>query len=265
MDSNTISVFRDEYAFLSNMYMPARVVLQGLRYPSTEHAYQAAKFDSLDIRQQLIACRTGYEAKKMARKFASKHGLTVNWKKVRVGVMRSLTYDKYHGHYLQGKLLSTGEKEIIEGNIHHDNFWGDCVCGREKCLGVGENNLGKVLMEARTTFRERCPYVVEHIGSWRSLPIVTVMTKQGLQAYFRSELDGWIPFDGFRANQAFSTPAIEFDIVSHHLQQDWMTGAWLDEHVGSFEISERPWQYLQQLLGKQGATLSHPGLVKELA
>ena len=39
-------------------------------------------------------------------------------------------------------LLSTGEEELIEGNTWNDRFWGVCD-------GMGENNLGKILMAVR--------------------------------------------------------------------------------------------------------------------
>ena len=39
-------------------------------------------------------------------------------------------------------LIKTGNTELIEGNFWGDTFWGICD-------GVGENNLGKILMRVR--------------------------------------------------------------------------------------------------------------------
>ena len=40
------------------------------------------------------------------------------------------------------KIVDTEDMELIEGNSWGDTFWGVCD-------GVGENNLGKVLMRVR--------------------------------------------------------------------------------------------------------------------
>ena len=42
MTENVIDSFVGEYYFLSNFY-PCSIEHDGLRYPSSEHAYQAAK------------------------------------------------------------------------------------------------------------------------------------------------------------------------------------------------------------------------------
>jgi predicted NAD-dependent protein-ADP-ribosyltransferase YbiA (DUF1768 family) len=45
-------------------------------------------------------------------------------------------------------LLETGDAELVEGNWWDDTFWG-------VCNGVGQNNLGKILMDTRRELRER--------------------------------------------------------------------------------------------------------------
>ena len=47
--SKVIDKFRGNYAFLSN-FAKCEVVYNGLKFPSVEHAYQAAK--SIDIKEQ---------------------------------------------------------------------------------------------------------------------------------------------------------------------------------------------------------------------
>ena len=44
------------------------------------------------------------------------------------------------------KLLMTREAELIEGNDWNDYFWG-------QCMGVGDNHLGKLLMQVRKELR----------------------------------------------------------------------------------------------------------------
>ncbi len=45
-------------------------------------------------------------------------------------------------------LYNTGEVDLIEGNTWKDYFWG-------VCSGVGENHLGRILMEIRSSLATR--------------------------------------------------------------------------------------------------------------
>ena len=49
--------------------------------------------------------------------------------------------------YLKECLLDTGNAELIEGNTWRDTYWG-------VCNGIGQNNLGKILMKLRNEFKE---------------------------------------------------------------------------------------------------------------
>jgi predicted NAD-dependent protein-ADP-ribosyltransferase YbiA (DUF1768 family) len=56
--------------------------------------------------------------------------------------MKQLLKLKFNNPDLQQKLIATYPEELIEGNYWHDTYWGVCE-------GVGENHLGKLLMEIR--------------------------------------------------------------------------------------------------------------------
>ena len=58
--------------------------------------------------------------------------------------------EKFKDTDLRDKLVGTGNIEIIETNIWHDNFWGQCNC--DKCKSKGGNKLGKLLMKLRSEF-----------------------------------------------------------------------------------------------------------------
>lgn len=62
-----ITRFRDEYDFLSNFY-PAPVSLDGVDYPTVEHAFQAAKTFDPKQRAPIRNARTPSSAKSMARR-----------------------------------------------------------------------------------------------------------------------------------------------------------------------------------------------------
>ena len=131
---NKIDSFSGEHRFLSNFY-PARVRLDGVEYPSTEHAFQAAK--TLGDRSVFLLGSPG-DAKRAGRRVA----LRADWEAVKLDVMADLLRQKFAADPLRSKLLATGTAELIEGNTWGDRFWG--VCG-----GVGENHLGKLLMATR--------------------------------------------------------------------------------------------------------------------
>ena len=87
----------------------------------------------------------------MGIQYGRKIQLREDWKKEeikRVVMYTGLTM-KFMGNYnIASKLMATNNKELIEGNWWHDNYWGDCKC--DKCRHiVGENNLGKLLMLTR--------------------------------------------------------------------------------------------------------------------
>src|SRR3954471_9721610 len=64
-----IDSFQGPYRFLSNFW-PVTVVYEREKYPSVEHAYQAAKTLSLDDRKRIASLPTAAEAKNEGRKLA---------------------------------------------------------------------------------------------------------------------------------------------------------------------------------------------------
>ena len=60
--------------------------------------------------------------------------------------MTDLCRIKFSDPHLRSLLLATGDAELIEGNWWHDQFWG-------VCNGVGQNQLGKILMAIRNLYR----------------------------------------------------------------------------------------------------------------
>jgi len=128
--------FKGEHRWLSNFY-PTLVTFEGQRFPSVENAYQAAKTVK-SSRDKFLICSPG-EAKKLGRKVS----LGPKWDQVKVEIMKQLLKQKFApGTELGNRLLSTGNGTLVEGNYWNDTFWG-------VCNGVGENTLGKLLMEQR--------------------------------------------------------------------------------------------------------------------
>lgn len=136
-----ITEFRGKHRWLSN-FAPVRVRLDGAQYPSTEHAYQAAKSLSSEDREAILRCAEPGHAKRFARRFK----LREDWDQVKDAIMLDLTRQKYqHSHYRE-LLLATSDVQIVEGNRWGDNYWG-------VCRGNGENRLGKIIMQVRDELR----------------------------------------------------------------------------------------------------------------
>jgi len=138
-----IDSFTKDFFFLSNFF-PCEVVYEGIKYPSSEHAYQASKTLDLDERKRIVALSTASESKKAGRKVV----LRDDWEQVKDNVMTNIVSAKFNQNsILKDCLLLTENEELVEGNWWHDTHFG-------VCNGVGENKLGKILMEVRESLRE---------------------------------------------------------------------------------------------------------------
>lgn len=130
-----ISGFFGQYRWLSNFWY-AKVVYEGLEYPTSEHAYQAAKTQDPALRIAISKLRTPGEAKRAGQKVPWNDDFN------KLQVMYDVVKNKFSREPMRSKLLATGNEELIEANTWGDKFWG-------VCNGVGENHLGKILMRVR--------------------------------------------------------------------------------------------------------------------
>jgi len=145
-----IDSFRGQYRFLSNFYGCA-VEYEGMLYPTTEHAYQAAK--STNPIQRAIFQTIPQERPNEAKQLGGIIERREDFDNVRKQVMLDLQRLKYAQKDFKEKLLATGDAILIEGNHWHDNFWGNCICRR--CEDIeGQNNLGLAIMQVRDELRK---------------------------------------------------------------------------------------------------------------
>lgn len=142
-----VEEFKGEYSFLSNFYW-APVWLDETEYPSTEHAFQAAKTLDFRERMKILAADTPGKAKKMGRSVT----LREDWEEVKTSVMEDLVRQKFTSNLaLQEALIATGDAELAEGNQWNDKTWG--MVKDESGKWVGENRLGKILMKIRSELK----------------------------------------------------------------------------------------------------------------
>lgn len=133
--------FKDEFRFLSNFF-PVNIEYLGLRFKSTEAAYQASK--TIDLKERAIISNLFAG---QAKRYGSKVVIREDWESIKYQVMLDITRLKYNDHELRQLLLATGDREIFELNDWGDTYWGVIQpFGTEL---VGNNNLGKILMQVR--------------------------------------------------------------------------------------------------------------------
>ena len=133
-----INKFRGANRFLSNFYETS-VEWEGLTYPSSEAAFQAAKTLDQEDRKRFqtmaptVAKREGYKVK-----------LRENWEDIKIDVMYQIVLAKFsQNEFLKQKLIATRREWLEEGNTWGDRTWGTVD-------GIGNNYLGKVLMAVRS-------------------------------------------------------------------------------------------------------------------
>ncbi len=137
-----ITSFSGEYRWLSN-FAPKEILWQNIKYPTVEHAYQAAKLHESCVTGRLMIANadTPGQAKRMGQKLILESWWTTEY---RLKTMEELLRQKfgYGPNEYFDKLVATGDRWIEEGNTWGDEFWGTCN-------GKGFNHLGKLLMKIR--------------------------------------------------------------------------------------------------------------------
>ena len=137
-----VPAFEGRYRFLSNFFA-VPIEMDGTIYRSVEHAYQASKTFVESARIMIWSLPRAGAAKRAGREVP----IRPDWESVKLGVMRSLLHKKFAEDPLRGKLLATGDAELVEGNDWGDRFWG-------RVDGVGDNHLGRLLMQVRDEIRK---------------------------------------------------------------------------------------------------------------
>ena len=137
--NTAIHGFFEEHRFLSNFHL-APVIVNGMTYPSSEHAYMAMKVQDHSVQEEISRIETCGKA----RRFGQTLLLRPNWEYYRVAAMYHVLIHKFKDPTLRDLLAATGDKHLEETNWWGDKFWGVCE-------GEGLNMLGEVLMLVRNT------------------------------------------------------------------------------------------------------------------
>lgn len=158
-----IEKFRGPNFYLSNMY-PLENWIEteyGILVPTSEHAYQAAKFVDPVVHEYVAKSRgmkddqrvykDGVASKNLAEFFV-KNGeeVKLDWEVAKYGIMLEIVRRKFISNpELAEKLVNTEDEQIVEGNDWGDRDWGVDPIGSNN----GQNHLGIIHMKIRSELR----------------------------------------------------------------------------------------------------------------
>jgi ribA/ribD-fused uncharacterized protein len=135
-----------EYGCFSN-FSRHSIHLEGKRWPTSEHYFQAQKFEGTEHEEEVRRAKTPSEAARLGR--SRKLPLRRDWESVKDQVMLEAARAKFTQHdALRAILLGTGDALLVE-HTENDSYWGD---GGD---GSGKNRLGQILMSVRDELRRQ--------------------------------------------------------------------------------------------------------------
>lgn len=141
---NRILFYEGPWYCFSN-FSSFKVCWRGIDWMTSEHAYQAAKFDNPVIVEEIRNARSAHDAKQIAKRYRAEK--VPVWAEIKLEVMKAVVRAKLNQHpYIQKKLFETGTREIIEDSPT-DSFWGRGPDWK------GQNHLGKIWMKLREELR----------------------------------------------------------------------------------------------------------------
>jgi ribA/ribD-fused uncharacterized protein len=164
------------YGAFSNLY-PRPIEFEGRTFPTSEHAYQAGKAQKPAVREWILSAPTPALAAMAA------HGLYVwdvapDWARIKFDRMRAVLRAKFDQHAdLKELLMSTGNARLVEaGTVNNavNRLWGEVN-------GKGENMLGVMLMELRST------YLLKSLREIKAKPAVATKVAKSKRPVARQE------------------------------------------------------------------------------
>lgn len=133
--------------FVFDNFSSFSVLVDGVKYATVEHAYQAYKFIGVapEIAKEITECYSAHEAQKIA--YGNRDKQRSDWEDIKLEFMEKLLRLKLEQNpYVKKKLLQTGNYLICEDSPK-DSFWG---IGPNR---DGRNELGKLWMKLRSELR----------------------------------------------------------------------------------------------------------------
>jgi len=152
-DPSTIrSLSKKEGTDLLNNFAATPITIDGIVYPTAEHAFQAAKTTDRATKERIAALPTPGKAKHAGGKRAPiERRITPipGWDDKRIAILHAILTAKFEQNAdAAAQLQATGDRPIEEGNAHNDTFYGISFRTHR-----GHNHLGRILQQIRAARR----------------------------------------------------------------------------------------------------------------
>lgn len=139
-----IPYYETSYFALHNFSAHA-IVINGVIYPTAEHAFHAFKFTDNELSQKIIECASPIAAYKLAKELKPQR--RSDWDEIKVDILTNIVRHKVQQNPdVKEVLLLSGDELIVEVNPN-DDFWGSGP------NGDGLNQTGRILMKVRDELR----------------------------------------------------------------------------------------------------------------
>ena len=154
MDCCVFQKSKESFGGLSNMSNDYPLEVNGISIRSSEALFQACRFpDNIEAQEEIIKQKSPWMAKMKSKVYKKTHNRT-DWVEIKPDLMRWCLRVKLAQHYSEfgGLLDSTEDKQIVELSSRK-NLWAAVVDKEDPDRLVGQNLLGKLLMELRSAYR----------------------------------------------------------------------------------------------------------------
>lgn len=145
---------KEEFGGLSNMASGYPLQINGICILTVEALYQACRFPFLpDAQREIIRQHSPMTAKMKSKLY--RRDSRPDWDDVRYKVMRWCLRVKLAQNYAEFArlLLATHDRPIVEQS-RKDDYWGAKLLGDSGEILVGQNILGRLLMELREKLKD---------------------------------------------------------------------------------------------------------------
>jgi ribA/ribD-fused uncharacterized protein len=154
MDVITFTKVSLPNGWLSNM-SPYPIEFGGKKWLTSEALFQSLRFNDDDIKELIRAEKSPMGAKDIMNENTDKLSIIKHSRRDVINMKMCIRIKLRYHPILLGKLLETGDKEIIEdvtarGIVGGNLFWGAMLIDGK---WEGENTLGKIWMELREQYR----------------------------------------------------------------------------------------------------------------
>ena len=145
---------KEDFGGLSNMASGYPLQINGVRILTTEALYQACRFPHMpEVQREIIGQHSPMTAK--MKSTPHRKDSRPDWDEVRYKVMRWCLRVKLAQNYEEfGRLLlATRDRPIVEQS-RNDDYWGAKLTNQNADTLIGQNVLGRLLMELREKLKD---------------------------------------------------------------------------------------------------------------